>query len=156
DSGHARPGTGPAIASVSLRGYPGGVVPFIQDGARPPRRGRADRSRLTRRVGALRLFLMKPLQTVLENLAAAFLAGEWTAEGLAARGGRAWGRRAAWMGRLAGRLVSHFAEAPRDAAALVSFLGCDAGLRKEWAGCRDRGELPLRQIFWVSEAMAPG
>jgi hypothetical protein len=100
---------------------------------------------------------MSAQQTVLENLAAAFLAGEWSAAQLARRGAEAWGRREPWLPRLVARLLKHFgSETPRpDRLGLERFLEADPGFQKAWGNCRAHQELPPRRVFWVSDTMSP-
>src|SRR4051812_28369866 len=100
---------------------------------------------------------MSTIQTVLENLAAAFLAGKWSAAGLARRGAEAWGQREPWLPRLAARLIKNFgAEAPRpDIPCLVRFLEVDREFCNAWEHGVVGQDLPLRRIFWVSDTMTP-
>src|SRR5439155_20881591 len=138
-------------------GLPRGSDPVTARRCATKRRACADLSRVTRRVGALRpSILMSAKQTVLENLAAAFLAGEWSAAGLAERGAAAWGRREAWLRRLAARLLEKFGtEPPRlDVPTLARYLE-GTGFQKAWRRCVSLQELPLRKVFWVSETMTP-
>src|SRR5437764_5622023 len=83
-------GRGPAR---SLRGYPGAALLLPQDGARLSAAGAAMRRASRDGLGPSAFFTMSAKQTVLENLAAAFLAGKWSTAGLAKRGAEAWGQR---------------------------------------------------------------
>lgn len=72
------------------------------------------------------------------NLAAAFLAGPWTADGLTRRGRIAVGGRAGrWMRQLAGRVLQTFPSPARiPVGGLVAFLRADAELERQSEHCR--------------------
>jgi hypothetical protein len=95
---------------------------------------------------------MPSRQFIVENLATAFLAGEWTPDGLVRRGAQACGRRERWLRLLVRRMQEHFAEGERpDLPALVRFLDADRGFQTAWA----RQGVGLRRLFWVPDTMAP-
>jgi RNA-directed DNA polymerase len=100
---------------------------------------------------------MSARQALARNLAAAFLAGPWSAEEMAHNGALALGRRSSWLRRLAGRVHTTFAEQParRNDEALAAFIGADAGFRKAWPRCCRHLQFLPRQIFWATLAMAP-
>jgi hypothetical protein len=91
------------------------------------------------------------------NLAAAFLSGPWSAEGLVERGAVACGRPERWLRFLARRVLAAFAVPPAggDVAALTAFLEGDATFRRTWMRHGRRLALQPRPIFWVVPTMAP-
>jgi hypothetical protein len=88
------------------------------------------------------------------NLAAAFLAGAWSLDGLVRRGSRACGRRERWLRPLARRVLAAFAESA-DQDALIAFIAANRGFDRAWARHCSAQDVPLRQIYWASPAMAP-
>ena len=91
-------------------------------------------------------------QFILNNLATAFLAGEWTPAALVRRGAEACGRRERWLRLLVRRLLERFAEGEHpDLPALVGFLDGDRGFQTAWA----RRGIGFRRVFWIADTMAP-
>jgi RNA-directed DNA polymerase len=96
--------------------------------------------------------------SVVWNLAYAFLAGPWSVEGLVAQGARACGGRERWLRPLVRRLFGALGDAPAvlpGAQALASWIEHDAGFSRAWARhCRD-GRFPFREVFRPAAVMAP-
>lgn len=87
---------------------------------------------------------------VIDGLAEAFLAGAWSAESLAARGGLALGRRYRWLRRLADQVIAKFPDRPPQRQfQLFQFLWNDRRLSK----IRSRTPLALRFVAWPAPAM---
>jgi hypothetical protein len=88
----------------------------------------------------------------IRNLAAAFLNGPWSVDGLAEHGSRACGKRERWIRPVARRVLAAFPARPTGAATddLIRFLNSDEGLAH---GAR-LTEQP-HEIFWVAPAMIP-
>ncbi len=94
--------------------------------------------------------------SVARNLAAAFLAGPWSPDGLVERGALACGWRERWLSSLARRVVAAFEQpAQVDEKRLALFIGGDEGFARAWATSCRRGHIPLRQVFWTTPAMRP-
>jgi hypothetical protein len=94
---------------------------------------------------------MQPLQAIARNLSAAFLAGDWSLQGLVERGGSAWGRRERWLRPLARRVIAAFGNHPErlQEDLLAKFIAEDQGYAQACIRSFRRQEWPARQIFWV-------
>jgi hypothetical protein len=91
------------------------------------------------------------------NLAAAFLSGPWTREGLVERGALACGKRMRWLVLLAGRVLAAFPVPPAGSnlEVLSAFIDADNGFAKAWMRHSTvLGRLP-HQVFWSTPSMAP-
>lgn len=87
------------------------------------------------------------------NLASAFLAGDWSLDGLVRRGGEACGQRPSWLRALVRRVLARF-EAPScalDVDSLSAFLLDDPGFCRAWM----RQPLCLHRVYWVPSTMTP-
>ena len=91
------------------------------------------------------------------NLAAAFLLGPWTADGLARQAARACGRRRRWFRPLARRLLAAFGEAPADLTPerLAAFLAADEELQRHWLAHRSECDPAFREVVTASPKMLP-
>lgn len=96
-------------------------------------------------------------ERVAQNLAAAFLAGPWTVEGLTQRGGCAVRRRAGqWMASLVGRVLQRFpVPAHIPPGGLTDFLRADDGLRRALMIEQSRGYCQEDELYCGSPVMAP-
>jgi hypothetical protein len=97
---------------------------------------------------------------VARNLAAAFLAGVWSLEGLVRRGALACGLRERRLRPLARRVLAAFGDhAERvDEASLAQFIHADNGFMRAWGDPRRPQRVPLRRIYRTVPVMsaAPG
>lgn len=94
-------------------------------------------------------------RSVATALAGAFLAGDWTAEGLWERGTTTLGRRPRWLVRLVPEVLSLYRDPPTDRAReLAAVIAAATG--PALAAAR-RDERPERVVRWIAEpaAMAP-
>jgi hypothetical protein len=100
---------------------------------------------------------MSSKQVIARNLAAAFLTGPWSLDGLVRQGALACGKRERWLPPLARRVLAAFSDRPADGdpRALAAFIGADKGFGRAWANHCYRETSPLRQVFWVVPTMAP-
>jgi hypothetical protein len=100
---------------------------------------------------------MSAKASVTSNLAAALLAGPWSVPDMVHRAAQAWGRRGRWLRRLAEHVLAAFGAAPTrpEERELAAFIGADAGFERAWCESCRRRELPLRQVFWRPDSMAP-
>jgi hypothetical protein len=91
-------------------------------------------------------------ETTARNLAAAFLTGAWSSDGLIAQGALACGRRERWLKTVARRVLEAFpgGDLP-DWDRLTAFLVADPGYARAWA----RHGVTRRRLFWVPATMAP-
>jgi hypothetical protein len=98
---------------------------------------------------------MSTTSIVARNLAAAFLDGPWSPQGLRQRGGLALGSRPRWLARLVRRVLAAFEVPPADSDLLDRFLTGDQDF---CAACTDgirRQQGLLRRLYWVRPRMAP-
>jgi hypothetical protein len=86
------------------------------------------------------------------NLAAAFLSGNWTVDGLVERGTLACGECAEWLEPLVRRVLKVFSLPPLDLdlAPLDQYLAADEELARAWWCEYRRAEAFPRQIFWLT------
>jgi RNA-directed DNA polymerase len=97
---------------------------------------------------------MSTKHLVARDLAAAFLAGNWSPEELLCRGALACGRRERWLRPLIRRVITSFDGPRRTREALASFIDADAGFNRAWERhCEERRFTP-RQVFWGGTAPA--
>ena len=115
------------------------------------------RSRFTRLVGTPRRYSMRAQQAIARNLSAAFLAGDWSLEGLVKRGGLAWGRRERWLRPLARRVLAAFGNGPvpLHQDLLAKFIIEDQAYAQACLRSFQRREWPARQLFWTVSSMSP-
>src|SRR5262249_9352551 len=98
---------------------------------------------------------MSAIRTIARELAAAFLAGPWSASPLTERGVQTCGPAKRWIKALARRVLRRFADAPRDVRVLVAFILNDAGFLDAWSQHLLIGRIPLRQVVLISPSMSP-
>jgi hypothetical protein len=100
---------------------------------------------------------MPDQQAIARNLSAAFLAGDWSVQGLVERGGLAWGRRERWLRSLARRVLAAFGDHPGHLREdlLAEFIAEDQGYTRACIRSFRRQEWPVRQIFCVVPSMRP-
>jgi hypothetical protein len=95
---------------------------------------------------------MSAKESSARNLAAAFLTGPWSPDGLVSQAALACGRRERWLKALARRVLAAYpGPALPDWDHLTAFLAADRGFARAWA----RQGVPRRRLFWVPAAMAP-
>jgi hypothetical protein len=95
---------------------------------------------------------MSDLERTARNLAAAFLSGPWSLEGLVAQGALACGRRERWLKTLARRVLKAYpGPTLPDGDRLTAFLLADRWFVKRWTAER----VERRQLFWVTPEMTP-
>lgn len=138
-------------ATPSLRGYPEGMTPSDEAGARTALQ-HVEAEFAPHRMGWARppiLTMPKRNDLALSNLTNAFLAGEWIEDSLVERGGRACGGRSRWMRPLVRRILAEFRNQVRPSyPTLLRFLRSDPGYREH---CPARTE----QSLWPIERMMP-
>jgi hypothetical protein len=99
---------------------------------------------------------MSVIAILARNLAAAFLDGPWSSEGLLYRGRRAIGGRGRWLAMLVQHVLNAFVEPPQNREdALARFLERDRCFREGCAALFRVQKLPLRQVFWLAPRMNP-
>jgi hypothetical protein len=112
---------------------------------------------ITRLVGFPPPFFLMQIRIAAQRLAQALLAGDWTAEQLLSRAGKAVGRRYVWLRILVDMVADRYADlGPPDERALVSFLQrssvFERGLKERMGALTN---LVSRQRFWPTAAMRP-
>ncbi|MBV9125976.1 MAG: RNA-directed DNA polymerase [Planctomycetes bacterium] len=100
---------------------------------------------------------MSTRHSIARNLAAAFLTGTWSLDGLVQQGARACGKRERWLRPLARCVLAAFPGPPAgiDPEALARWMEENPVFRTAWAKYGREGRFPLGQVFWVPPRMTP-
>src|SRR5206468_3580705 len=94
---------------------------------------------------------------IARNLAAAFLSGVWTLDGLRRRGAEAWGRRDRRLRPMIHRLLARFAD-PAGLPTLdllAKYIAADEGFQSALRGDFRDQRLPVGRIYWLPPTTAP-
>src|SRR5712692_9794590 len=125
---------------LSLRGYPVGAILLRQDVARPRLRASAGPVALHETGWDTPPFSKTMKHSFACNLAAAFLAGSWSLDGLLERGSLACGKRPRWLEPLVRRVLTAFPGPTGDLEedALIAFLLTDEEFARTWMRLGER------------------